>query len=530
MIGLFQKSLLTRTVALVCAPLLIAVALTVLAAIDYSQQDARGALTRRAERTVALLAGGAADALWNLDRPAAVSLLRPVTSDPDFAGVRIVDSYGAVFAAFGTDGPAAPGVLITRVPLLHGSGAASDGRIGTLEFRLDSTQGEALIFDRARTIALFGCGLLVIVCGLLVLIVHGVTKPIRAMTHTMANLAAGNPDVSVPATRRRDEVGRMAAALATLKEHAAERLRYIERQAGLMEEIERTVAQRTRALRDALETLQRTQEELVRSEKMAALGGMVAAMAHEINTPLGNGLTVATTLIEKVKGFRALMEGKELRRSVLLGYADDFDTAVQLLVGNLGRAADLIGGFKRVAVDQTSELRRTFLLDEVCGEVVAMLRPTYKHASVTMEVTLPEGVLLDSYPGALGQVITNLVSNAVLHGFTPDRGGTVRIGAGLPVDGRVTLMIADDGAGIPPAVLPRIFDPFFTTKFGAGGSGLGLHIVYALVTRVLGGAIAVESTVGVGTSFTIVLPLTAPVRPSDDPPTVDTNQRAAAAA
>jgi signal transduction histidine kinase len=168
-----------------------------------------------------------------------------------------------------------------------------------------------------------------------------------------------------------------------------------------------------------------------------------------------------------------------------------------------------------VAVDQTSELRRTFELDVVCNEVVAMLAPSYKRSPVVFALDLPPGVVLDSYPGALGQILTNLVANAMLHGFSDGAdGGSIRVSARRLEDtgggDRIALSVADDGAGIPAAILPRVFDPFFTTKFGAGGSGLGLHIVYAIVTRVLGGAITVESQVGVGTRFLMTLPLVAP--------------------
>lgn len=310
----------------------------------------------------------------------------------------------------------------------------------------------------------------------------------------------------------------MAGALGTLKKHAAERLEFIERQARHMEVIEERVAKRTEELSAALETLKRAQEELIRSEKLAALGGMVAAIAHEINTPIGSGLTVATTLSEKITEFQAILQGKELRRSVIRDYSDSFGTASQLLVGNLLRASELIGRFKRVAVDQTGELRRRFELDVVCGEVVAMLRPTYRHSPVAIDLTLPGGVVMDSFPGALGQVLTNLMTNAMLHAFADATvAGTITVGAVLEEgDRHVTLTVADDGAGIPAAVLPRIFDPFFTTKLGSGGSGLGLHIVYAMVMRVLGGVVTVESRIGQGTRFSIVLPLAAPQQSGHD--------------
>lgn len=520
MLTIFDRSLLARAVALICAPLLLVVAVAVVVAIDYSDQDARRALSERAHQTVALLAGGAGDALWNMDRKAAEAVLQPILSDPDFSGMRVLDQDGSPFVAVGDFSAPERGLIVVQQTLSHMVGSSTQ-RIGGLELRLATARAETEILRRARSIALSGVALLVAICALLALILRGVTAPIRSMTRCVTALAAGVVDAPIPVVRRMDEVGRMTMALGVLKEHEVERLRFIERQAHQMEEIERTVAERTRELREALETLQRAQSELVRAENMAALGGMVAAMAHEINTPLGNGLTVATTLGDKITEFSALLEGKELRRSVLREYSDSFNTANRLLVGNLTRAADLIGRFKRVAVDQTSELRRSFELDVVCGEVIAMLAPSHKHAPVAFVLDLPTGIVMDSYPGALGQILTNLVANAVLHGFSEaSKPGTIRVTAERLEDtglgDHVRLCVHDDGCGIPPAILPRIFDPFFTTKFGAGGSGLGLHIVYAIVTRVMGGSVAVDSEVGVGTRFVMVLPLVAPLHAPEE--------------
>lgn len=510
-------NLMVRTIGLICLPLLAAVCLSVVLAITYSGRDARAALEARARQTVALLAGGAADALWNVDQFAAESLLGPLSLDPDFIGVSIIDSEDSIFFKLGDVHSSGTGLIVERTTLVRvGTGRMGRGqRIGILELHLTTAHAEEIIANRAWAIALSGFGLLAVVCGLLVVIVRGITAPIRQMTESMTRLAAGQVDATIPKVERRDEVGRMAAALTTLKRFAVERLEFIARQTRHMEEIEEVVARRTHELSETLETLRRAQDELIRSEKLAALGGMVAAIAHEINTPLGNGLTVATTLSDKVEEFRTILEGKELRRSVIREYSESFGIASQLLVGNLLRASELIGQFKRVAVDQTGEVRRCFELDVVCAEVVAMLRPAYKHAPVTVTLDLPDAVVMDSYPGALGQVLTNLVANAMLHAFADATAtGTITIEAEVDARGEhVALLVSDNGAGIPATVLPRIFDPFFTTKLGSGGSGLGLHIVYAIVTRVLGGAITVESAIGQGARFSIVLPLRAPAQP-----------------
>jgi len=261
----------------------------------------------------------------------------------------------------------------------------------------------------------------------------------------------------------------------------------------------------------ALAELQAAQEELVRTEKLAALGGMVAGIAHEINTPIGSALTVASTIGERVEAFRELRAANQLKRSTLDEFSDMLASAAHLLIGNLLRAADLIRSFKRVAVDQTSEQRRVFELRTTTEEVVAMLRPGFKRSRHLVEIDISEDIRMDSYPGAVGQIVTNLVQNAVLHGFEGREGGVIRIAARLAPQRMVEMTIEDDGIGIAEEVRQRIFDPFFTTKFGRGGSGLGMHIVYALVTKTLAGRISVVSTQGAGTKVVLSFPLVAPL-------------------
>ena len=508
--GFLTRSLMLRTVASICALLAVTIVLAVIGAVRVTAQDAHHALVERARLTVQVLAGGASAALRNDDEAAAHAMLGTLSLDPDYSSSLIFDGAGKPFVEHAIAGPKPPGLVTARAPLTGIAGDTGGRPIGTLELTLTTTRADAESASRGWAIAAAGCLLLILVCGALAWIIHGVTRPVLAMTRVMTDLADGRVEVEVPGVPFNDEVGRMAAALTTLKSHATERLRFIAGQARHLEEIERAVAERTRELQDALETLHRAQDELLRSEKMAALGGMVAAIAHEINTPLGNSLTIATTLEQKIGEFAEVLTGSELRRSVLRGFSEKFLAGSHLLIANLSRAAELIGSFKRVAVDQTSERRRAFDLATTIGEIVAMLRPSYKKSGHRVEVGIAAGIAMDGYPGALGQVVTNLVANAVVHAFDGRGDGIVRIAARLDEDRTVELTVADDGAGIAAETLPRIFDPFFSTKLGAGGSGLGLHIVYVTVDRVLGGRIAVESRPGAGTIFTLRLPRAAP--------------------
>jgi len=282
--------------------------------------------------------------------------------------------------------------------------------------------------------------------------------------------------------------------------------------------LEDRVAERTHALaqandelRGTLEHLRATRNELLRAERLAALGRLVAGVAHELNTPLGNGLMAVSTLRDEAERFRAgLAEG--LRRSALEGLLASVDQATAIAGRNLQRAGELVTGFKQVAADQTSEQRRRFALDELVREIVLTLQPSFRRAAHDIVVDVASGVQLDSYPGALGQAVTNLVTNALVHAFE-GRTGQVRI-IGRAVDGdQASIVVADDGVGIPADQLGRIFEPFVTSRMGRGGTGLGLNIAHNAVVEILRGRLDVDSTPGQGSRFTIRIPRVVPVAP-----------------
>ncbi len=259
------------------------------------------------------------------------------------------------------------------------------------------------------------------------------------------------------------------------------------------------------------QALQKAQAELMRSEKLAALGSLVAGVAHELNTPIGNSLMVASTLVEETGDIRDQL-AKGIRRAALENYLAAAANGGNLLVRNLGRAAELIQSFKNVAVDQASDQRREFELGTVVTETLEVLgRPKVNHG-VVIAADLEPGLRMNSYPGSLEQVLINLINNALLHAFEGRPEGTIRIGARAVDEEQIELTVSDDGIGIPPENLSRVFDPFFTTRLGKGGSGLGLSIVSSLVENVLGGRISVSSQPGLGTQFRIRIPLIAPER------------------
>lgn len=255
----------------------------------------------------------------------------------------------------------------------------------------------------------------------------------------------------------------------------------------------------------AFADLKHAQQNLIQAEKLASLGGLVAGIAHEINTPVGIGLTGASTLASESSKLRTLYEKQEMTEDDFLDYIATAVETSALLMSNMNRAAELIQSFKQVAVDQTSAERRRFDLKSYIEEILNSLTPTIKKRRHAVEVDCPDGIAMDSYPGVLSQVLTNLVMNALIHAYEDHEAGTLTIKVKDRGDS-VQLAFKDDGKGIPANHLSRIFDPFFTTRRSRGGSGLGLHIVYNVVTSSLNGQVDVTSEVGLGTTFTLTFP------------------------
>jgi signal transduction histidine kinase len=273
--------------------------------------------------------------------------------------------------------------------------------------------------------------------------------------------------------------------------------------------LESRVQARTSELTETLETLKRAQKELVRSEKLAALGALVAGVAHELNTPIGNAVMVASTLADAERTLSETLE-KNASMPALQQFTETAHEACDILLRNLQRAAEQIASFKQVAVDQASYQRRTFTLNEMVDEIAIALTPSLRRSQVSLRPVIPADIVLDSYPGPLGQVLINLINNAVLHAFEGHDDRQVTVQAASQGKRFVKITVGDNGCGIPDAILGRIFDPFFTTRMGQGGTGLGLHITYNLVTGLLGGTITATSSVSQGSQFDMVLPLDAP--------------------
>lgn len=259
------------------------------------------------------------------------------------------------------------------------------------------------------------------------------------------------------------------------------------------------------ALNTALTQLQQAQGELVRQEKLASLGGLVAGVAHEINTPLGICVTATSHLVEELRLTREELANGEMTEDSLQTFFDVVDQSLRIMTTNTQRAAALVRSFKQVAVDQSSGDIRSFNLRNYLNEVLLSLQPKLKGRPVQVEVDCAHDLVLDSYPGAVSQIVTNMVVNSLVHGFEREQAGKIAIRAALDGD-TVTLTYADDGAGMDKESLDKLFDPFFTTKRGSGGSGLGAHILFNLVTGALGGTVHVDSAPGQGLRYELRFP------------------------
>ena len=352
------------------------------------------------------------------------------------------------------------------------------------------------------------------------------SRSLQALTARTKTLAAGDYSASVPRGRI-VEFNQLAADMETMAravrhrqaelERSEQRLRRsLQRVRELNIDLETRVERRTAALElanqelsQALATLQVAQTELARTETLAALGNLVGGVAHELNTPIGNAVMAASTLNDEVVAFRQRL-AQGVRRSQLAAFTTRVEQGTAIALRNLQRASELITSFKQVAVDQTSMQRRDFHLGELVDEILLTLQPTLRRTPFKAVADITGDIVLDSYPGALGQILTNLLTNAIVHGLEGREAGTISIAAWPAAEGKIEIEVADDGAGISPELFDRIFEPFVTSKAGRGGTGLGLHIVWNAVTAVLGGTITVASEPGRGTRFRIVVPRVAP--------------------
>ena len=275
----------------------------------------------------------------------------------------------------------------------------------------------------------------------------------------------------------------------------------------LTNELEERVKDRTGELQDSLSDLQNTQAQLIESEKMSALGNLVAGVAHEVNTPLGISITAASIFKNELKTVKKSLDENKLSKSALINFIDTISEADEILIKNLDRAALLVRNFKRISVDQSSEGMREFELNSYLQEVVSTFKSELRHRPITLKLNLDTNkIYMNSYPGAISQIVVNMLQNSLLHGFELDQAGEISLETHYKKDS-VVIMFSDNGKGVDDNVANKIFEPFITTKRNKGGTGLGLNITYNLVTQKLNGTILLDTDKQKGAKFIMELPL-----------------------
>src|SRR6195256_4607753 len=415
--------------------------------------------------------------------------------------------------------------LASRTELLRNTIDASQadaiGAIDRLSVKMRQREQKAQeTFDRTladisrRVLSIAGIFLgIILTAG--VLIGLSIRLPLQQIMTAMYAITSGDYDSKVQGTAAQDEIGAMARAVEVFRENAIAK-----------READNELRASKEKAESALLELNAAQQNLIDAERLAALGGLVAGVAHEVNNPIGISLTVASSFARRADMFEAELRSETpLRRSQLEDFVRTCQDAAQQLVANLHRAGELIQSFKQVAVDRSHAERRQFSLSEATDQIIASLRPVLKKAAITLSVDVPEGLVIDGYPGSYGQILTNLFLNAANHAFPDGSSGTISISARPRGSDDVEIIFADNGAGMTPDVQRQAFDPFFTTRRNEGGTGLGLHIVYNLVTQQLGGRMMLDSRLGQGTTFRIIMPRAAKGGPANaDQPSDGTPQ------
>jgi signal transduction histidine kinase len=396
--------------------------------------------------------------------------------------------------------------LANRTELLHNAidanQAEASSAIDELSVKMRQRQQKAqetfdqTLADISRKVLSIAVIFLGIIITAGVLIALSIRLPLQQIMAAMQAITSGDLNRSVQGTGASDEVGEMARAVEVFRENAIAKRKTEDELRAAKERAE-----------TALNELNAAQQNLIDAERLAALGGLVAGVAHEVNNPIGISLTVASSFARRTEMFEAELRSETgLRRSQLEDFVRTSQDAAHQLVGNLQRAGELIQSFKQVAVDRSHAERRIFNLSEATDQIIASLRPALKKASIHLSVEVPEGLVIDGYPGAYGQILTNLFLNAANHAFPDRRSGAIAISAKHRGSDDVEIIFSDNGVGMTPDVQRQAFDPFFTTRRNEGGTGLGLHIVYNLVTQQLGGRMMLDSRLGQGTTFRIIMP------------------------
>jgi len=462
------------------------------------------------------------------DIAGAQEILKKVENIPNVNSATIYDDSGNIFASYArsdyhknysknikkfvSSSEQVDKELIIISPVSH-----NDQVYGAVVFHVDSTQVPKAIWSYAFVLLL---GMLVIVIFSLLMIFrlqNYITLPIINLAKTAQEISLSEDYTTRAQKMYSDEVGHLYDDFNSMLEKIEQRGRereeaetishtyqaHLER---LTNELEERVKGRTVELQESLDRLQNTQSQLVESEKMSALGGLVAGVAHEVNTPLGISITAASIFKNEIKTVKDLLEENKLSKSALDHFIETISEADEILIKNLDRAALLVRNFKKISVDQSSEEVRDFELNEYLLEVISTFKNELKHRPVELKLDFDnQKIPMHSYPGAISQIVVNMLQNALLHGFEHDQEGVITLTT-QHKDESVLIIFSDTGKGVDPDIADKIFEPFITTKRNKGGTGLGLNITYNLINQHLKGSIILDTDNNVGARFIMEIP------------------------
>lgn len=527
-----HASLARRLLLFITLGVAIAILVTILMQYSTLNRTMEGMRDQNVDASLGNMLPIIQESMWAFDDSGVTRAANALLRDPYISGVAVRSVEGEINLNLGDlTSPGVPdltpvdarterddtGGLFISTPVLHAFNG-TETIIGWIYLRSD----DDLIDNQVRLVlggvivsAVLTIVLLLI--GLYGLVDRIVAVPIKAFTDFVERTSKG--DVSTWVVQREpslearsDEIGQLYQSFNDQRD------RLIEHERELLEyrtELETTVSERTEALQrsntelsESLEKLQIAQDELLQSEKLASLGNLVSGVAHEVNTPLGVSITAASHLTSEARQTQRELVQETLTRSDLERFFHECLETGALLSSNLDRAAQLIRSFKQVAVDQTSDEQREINLQVYVDEILASLKPKYKNTPVTVINDLDPDIVMQLTPGALAQIITNLVINSLLHGFDDStRPGQIRLHNRIHKK-TLELIYEDDGEGMGPETQKRMFDPFFTTRRASGGSGLGMNIVFNLVTGKLNGKIRLDSPPHEGCRLIITIPYT----------------------
>ncbi len=468
-------------------------------------------LNKKIEVTGELIKGIVSNPIYNLNYDVLNESVLLFFQDPDIVSIKLLESGGAINIAYENSDITEKNIIIQEIIINYRGVELGDVTVIYTKNNIIKKLQEAI-----RNIIISITLLIVVISLFLYFMLKKMIDPINELTSLSVEISNGNLNKSIDINSN-DEIGILAKSFMVMKDSIKQQIHQIQieidqkdraekRLLELNINLEDKVKERTNELEVAFENIQSTQKKLIESEKMSSLGMLVSGVAHEINTPVGIAVTAASHLQEEVNTFRNNYHENKITRTNMESFLTVCNEIADIILSNMFKGRKLIKSFKNIAVDQTSEQKREINVKQYLEEILLSTHSKFKRTDIDINILCDDDIMLNSYPGALSQVITNLLLNSLYHGFENIQIGEIDILVSK-VEDYIVINYSDTGCGIPEEYINKIFNPFFTTKRGKGGSGLGLSIVYNLVTSALGGEVDCHSQTGIGTDFIIKLPL-----------------------